>query len=101
MSKSTYERLNRGYHVEYDEVKVEDAPSEAEKSNPQHFIEIVVNDPFQKYDKEKVLKAHKIPEIDKKIVYDRHLSFLSVMLEWERQGKCPNKKNLYRILAYI
>ena len=96
LTKQTYARLNRGYNVPYEEVEVEPL-----KNNDEDFIEICINDPFEEYDRDKVLKAYKISEIDKKIVYDRHLSFLSVMLEWERQGNCPNKKNLNRILAYI
>mmetsp|Transcript_10141 Transcript_10141/g.10011 ORF Transcript_10141/g.10011 Transcript_10141/m.10011 type:complete len:186 (-) Transcript_10141:26-583(-) len=96
IKKSTYKRLNRGYNVSYDEVDVEE-----ETGTEEDYTELVINDPFQEYDKEKVLKAYKISEIDKKIVYDRHLSFLSVMLKWEREGNCPKKKNLNRILAYI
>ena len=96
LTKNTYKRLNRSYLTDYDEIEVE-----GEDNIDTDFIDIWINDPFDQYDKEKVLKAYKIAEIDKKIVYDRHLSFLSVMLEWERQGSCPNKKNLNRILAYI
>lgn len=96
LTKQTYQRLNRGYWESYDDVMVD-----SEDGIENNFIDICINDPFEEYDRDKVLKAYKIAEIDKRIVYDRHLSFLSVMLEWERQGNCPNKKNLNRILAYI
>ena len=68
ITKQTYKRLNRGYLEDYDSVEVE-----PETHSEDDFIEIVINDPFGEYDKEKVLKAHKIAEIDKKIVYERHL----------------------------